>query len=160
MLNHFLLDIMFIYISNTITFPGFPSAKCLSSCYSICFYVGAPPATQPLQSYCLSIPLYWGIEPSQDQGSLLPLMPDNTIFYYMCSWSYGPSSMCTLVGGLAPGTSGGSCCSSYGVANPFSSSSPFPNSSIGVPMLSPKLGCKHCLCTDQASQETAISDSC
>jgi hypothetical protein len=35
------------------------------------------------------------------------------------------------------------CCSSYGVANPFSSSSPFANFSIGVPVLSPMFGCVH-----------------
>jgi hypothetical protein len=49
-----------------------------------------------------------------------------------------------LVGGLVPGSSGvlvGSyCCSSYGAANPFSSFSPFSNSSIGDPMLSPMVG--------------------
>jgi hypothetical protein len=35
------------------------------------------------------------------------------------------------------------CCSSYEIANPFSIFSPFPNSSIGVPMLSPKVDCEH-----------------
>ena len=33
------------------------------------------------------------------------------------------------------------CCSSYGVAIPFSSFSPSPNSSIGIPDLSPMVGC-------------------
>ena len=35
------------------------------------------------------------------------------------------------------------CCSSYGVAKPFSSFSPFSNSSIGDSVLSPKVGCEH-----------------
>ena len=46
----------------------------------------------------------------------------------------------SLVGGLVPGTSGGlvGCYfSSYGVANPFNSFSPFSNCSIGDPVLSP-----------------------
>jgi hypothetical protein len=47
---------------------------------------------------------------------LLPLMPDKDILCYICSWIY---------------------------ANPFSSFSPFPNSSIGVPVLSPMFGCQH-----------------
>jgi hypothetical protein len=50
------------------------------------------------------------------------------------------------------------------VANPFSSFSPFYNSSIGDPMISAMVGCKHLpLCmsgSGKASQETAISGSC
>ena len=33
--------------------------------------------------------LHWGIKPSQDQGPLLPLMPDKSILCYICSWSHG-----------------------------------------------------------------------
>lgn len=36
-----------------------------------CLYEGAPPPTRPLLSQHLNIALYWGIQPSQDQGSLL-----------------------------------------------------------------------------------------
>jgi hypothetical protein len=65
-----LLDIFFIYISNAIPFPSFPSGNPLSS----------PPLpwfpTHSLLSLGPDIPLYWGIEPSQDQGPLLPLMTD------------------------------------------------------------------------------------
>jgi hypothetical protein len=32
--------------------------------------------THPLLPHCSSIPLHWGIKPSQDQGPPLPLMPD------------------------------------------------------------------------------------
>jgi hypothetical protein len=42
------------------------------------------------------------------------------------------------------GLVGGYCCSSYGVVNPFNSFSPFSNSSIGDPVVSPMVGlCIH-----------------
>jgi hypothetical protein len=66
----FLLDIFFIYISNVIPFPSFPSENPLSPPVSPC----SP--THPLLLPGPGIPLYWGIEPSQDQGPLLPLMTD------------------------------------------------------------------------------------
>jgi hypothetical protein len=92
-------------------------------------------------------PLCWGIKPSQDQGPLLLLMPDKAIVCYICGWCHGSLHVYSSVGGLVPGSSGRSgswyCCSSYGVANSFSSFSPFHNSSIGVPMLSPIVGCEH-----------------
>ena len=58
----FLLDIFFIYISNVIPFPGFPSKNPLS-----------PPClpyspTHPLLLLGPGIPLHWGIEPSQNQA--------------------------------------------------------------------------------------------
>ena len=61
----------------------------------------------------------------------------------------GPS-VC-LIGGLVLGSSGGlegvrlvdNCFSSYEVANPFSSFSSSPNSSIEVPVLSHMVGFKH-----------------
>ena len=34
------------------------------------------------------IPLHWGIEPSQDQESLLSLMPNKVILCYICGWSH------------------------------------------------------------------------
>jgi hypothetical protein len=64
----FLLDIFFIYISNAIPFPSFPSKNPLSSPPSPCS------STHPLALPDPGIPLYWGIEPSQDQGPLLALM--------------------------------------------------------------------------------------
>jgi hypothetical protein len=66
----------FIYISNVIPFPGFPPASPLSYPPLPCFYEGAPPPNFPLLPHCPSIPLHWGIEPSQDQGPPFPLMPD------------------------------------------------------------------------------------
>jgi hypothetical protein len=74
LLLFFLLDIFFLYISNVIPFPGFPSENSLPHPRSPCFYEGAPPPIHPLPPHCPDIPLHWGIEPSQDQGPLLPLM--------------------------------------------------------------------------------------
>ena len=61
---HFLFDIFFIYISNVIPFPGFPSENPL---YFLLYSLLLPGPGSPL---------YWGIEPSQDQGLLLPSMTD------------------------------------------------------------------------------------
>ena len=57
----FLLDIFLIYISNAI----------LKVPYTLLLPCSP---THPLQLPGPGIPLYWGIEPSQDQGPLLPLM--------------------------------------------------------------------------------------
>jgi hypothetical protein len=67
---YFLLDIFFIYISNIIPFPSFPSENPLSLSPSLC----SP--THPLLLPGPGTSLHWGIEPSQDQGPLLPLMID------------------------------------------------------------------------------------
>jgi hypothetical protein len=57
----FLLDIFFIYISNTIL--------------KIPYTLPLPCSpTQPLLLPGPAIPLYWGIESSQDQGPFIPLM--------------------------------------------------------------------------------------
>jgi hypothetical protein len=84
---------------------------------------------------------------------LEPWVPPCVLF----GWWFIP---CELWRGLV----GWHCCSSYGVANPFSSSSPSPNSSIGVPMLSPMVGCEHPHLywsdSGRASQKTAIAGSC
>jgi hypothetical protein len=66
---------------------------------------------------------------------------------YVCSWSH----MYSFVDGLvlqvgvlgSGGLVGWYCWSSYGVANAFSSFSPFSNYSIGDRDLSPMVGCKH-----------------
>jgi hypothetical protein len=63
--------------------------------------------THPLPLPGPGIPLHWSIEPSQDQGHLLPLMTDKAILCYICGWSYGSLHVYSLVGGLVPGSSGG-----------------------------------------------------
>jgi hypothetical protein len=65
-----LLDILFIYISNVILFPGFPFKNALSPLP----YPYSP--THPIPLPGPGIPLYWGILTSQDQVPLLPLMTD------------------------------------------------------------------------------------
>jgi hypothetical protein len=91
--------------------------------------------THPLLPQCPNIPLPWVIEPPQDQGTPLPVMPDKAILCYISSWSHGSPhpAMCTLVGGLVSGSFGGLFgwyCSSCGVTNPFRSFSPCPNVSF------------------------------
>jgi hypothetical protein len=66
----FLLDIFFTYISNVISFPSYPSENSLYPSLSSC----SP--THPLPLPGPGISLYWGIEPSQDLGPLLPLMTE------------------------------------------------------------------------------------
>jgi hypothetical protein len=68
-LYFFKKDIFFNYISNVIPFPSFPSKNPHP--------LPHPPAHQPTHQLPLpdpGIPLYWGLEPSADQGLFLPLM--------------------------------------------------------------------------------------
>jgi hypothetical protein len=121
--------------------------------------------TQTLLLSCLGIPLHWGIEPSQDQGPLLPLMSNKAILCYICRWSDESNHVYSLVGGLVPGSSGW-----YQLVHIV-----VPPSGLQTPSdpwvlsLAPPLGT---LCsvqrmallylsgTGRASQETAISASC
>ena len=38
--------------------------------------------------------LGWGMEPSQDQGPLLPLIPDKASVSCICGWSYWSLHVC------------------------------------------------------------------
>jgi hypothetical protein len=132
------------------------------------FLWGCSP-TRPLTPASPSgIFLRWGMEPSQDQGPLLTLMSDKDILCYMYGSSHGALHVYCLVDGLVPGSSGASgwliSLFLLWVANPFSSLSPFSNSCIGDPMLSPVVGWEHmlqyiCQCSGRASQETGILGS-
>ena len=75
-----------------------------------CFCEGPPPPTHPHPSHHHSMPLHWGLEPSQDQGPPLPLMLDKPIPCYICSCRHGLLHVYTLVGGLIPGSSWGGLC--------------------------------------------------
>ena len=77
----FLLDILFIYISNVIPFGGVPSENPVSSytCLPCFSYESAPPPAYPFPPYLSSISLHWSIKPSQCQRPLLPLMPDKAL---------------------------------------------------------------------------------
>ena len=99
-LSLFLLDIFFIYVSNAIPFPSFLSKNPLSPLHSPC----SP--TLPLLLPSPGIPLYWGIEPSQDKRPLLPLMTNQAILCYICSQGHESHHVFFLIGGLVPGSSG------------------------------------------------------
>jgi hypothetical protein len=72
----------FIYLHfKCYPFPSFPSTNLLSPPPPLCFYEGAP----PLPPHHPTIPLPWGIQPPQNEGSPLPLMPDKAILCYICS---------------------------------------------------------------------------
>jgi hypothetical protein len=74
-----LLHIFFMYISNVISLPT--KLSILSPLP--CFYEGVPlPIHLFLPPYNHN-PLHWGIEPSQEQGPLFPLMPDKVILCYI-----------------------------------------------------------------------------
>jgi hypothetical protein len=73
----------------------------------------------PLQSHNPSIPLRWGIEPSQE-GPPCSLMPDKSILQYIHSWSHGSLHVYSLVGDLVPGSSGGSGLLIVGLEHYFS----------------------------------------
>ena len=70
------------YMVNS-SFQYFPAIP-LSHSLSPCFYEDDPPPNHLFLPHCPGIPLHWGIEPSQDQGLLLLLMPDNAILSYVC----------------------------------------------------------------------------
>jgi hypothetical protein len=63
------------------------------------------PLTHSLPPPRPDIPLYWGMEPSQDQGPPLSLMSDKAILCYI-SWSHRSFHVNTLVDGLVSGNSG------------------------------------------------------
>ena len=96
--SFFFFIIFFIYISSVIPFPSFLSKNSLSPPPSSC----SP--THPLLLSGPGSPLHWGIEPSQDQQPLLPLMTDQAILCYICNWSHGSLYVQFLVGGLVPGS--------------------------------------------------------
>jgi len=97
--------ILFIYISNVIPLPSFPSTNPLSPPPSPCLYDGAPsPACPPTPAQQPSIPQSWVIKPPQDQGAPIPVMPDKEILCYISNWSHGYPCV-PLVGVLVPGSS-------------------------------------------------------
>ena len=98
----FVLIILFVYISNDIPLPGFPS----TTPFPLCLQEDTPLPTHLLSPHCPSIPLHWSIKPPQDQGAPPPLMLDKAILCYICSWNYGSLHVYSLVGGLVPGSSG------------------------------------------------------
>jgi hypothetical protein len=72
------------------------------------FYESALPPTPPLPPSCPGIILHWGYPAFLGPRSHLPLIPDKAILCYICGWSHGSFYMYSLVGGLVPGSPGGS----------------------------------------------------
>ena len=142
---YFLLVILFTYILNVIPCSWFSPQKNPTSYHLPCLHEGAPlsptPALPPYHSPTLGQPAFTRPRASPlidaRQGHpLLPIQLESWVPSMYTLWLGVPlSSMGVLVGWY--------CCSSHGVANPFSSFSPSPNSSIGVPVLIPMFGCKH-----------------
>jgi len=99
----------------------------------------------------------WSTKPSQDQGHLLSLMPNKVILCYIFSWIHGSLQVYSLVGGLFPGSSGGSgyfiLCSFYGVANPSAPSVLSLSPPLGTPCSGQWLALSIHLCICQALAE-------
>jgi hypothetical protein len=86
-----LLDILFIYISNVISFPGLPFGNPLSHFPSICLYKCASLPTHPLPSSCPGIPQHRSTNPTptpRSKGLLFPLMSNKAVFLHICSQSH------------------------------------------------------------------------
>ena len=92
----FSLKIFFIYISNVIPFPGFPSK------YPQSHLPCTRSTTHSLLLPCTAIPLHWGIEATLGQEPFLPLMSNKAILCYICGWRHGSLHVYSLVGGLVP----------------------------------------------------------
>jgi hypothetical protein len=75
--------------------------------HPLCIYDSLPTPTYSLLPPQPGILLHWAIKPSQDQGPLLPMIPDKAILCYLCSWSHESLHVYSLIGGLVPGSSGG-----------------------------------------------------
>ena len=140
--------------------PHCPSPLPLRGCSPTC--LTHTPLTSPP-----CIPLSWGIKSLQNEAHPLLLRPDKAVLGCICARDHRPAHGCYLVGSLVSRSSQGSsgyCCSSCGVAIPFSSFNPSPNSSIGVPDLSPMVSCKYLhlaqSAAGRASQRRAMLGSC
>ena len=140
----FLLDIFFIYISNVIPFPSFPSENPLSP----------PPASQLTQfhSWPWRSPLLGHIKFACPIGLSFPWWPTRPSFD---TYAARVKSSGVLVSSY--------CCSTYRVADHFSTLFTFSSSSIGGPAIHPIADCEHPLLfllgPGIVSQETAISGS-
>jgi hypothetical protein len=96
----------FICILNVIHFPASPQ----KSSYLIpplLLLWGCFPIHPSTPTFLLFFTLHWGIEPSQDQGPLFPLMQNKGILSYILRWSHGSLHLYSFIGGLVPGILGG-----------------------------------------------------
>ena len=104
-LRSLLLHSFFHWIFSLFTFQML-SPSSISALETPILHEGSHLPTHPHLPHCPQIPLHWGIELSQEEGNLLPLMADKAILCYICSWSRGSLHVYSLVGDLVPGSSG------------------------------------------------------
>jgi hypothetical protein len=139
-LFNFLLDIFFIYISNVIPKVPYTLPLPCTSNHSL-------PLLSP------GVPLYWSILSLQDQWA--SLSTDGRLGHLLLHMQLETRALGVLVSSY--------CCSTYRVANPFSSMGTFSSSSTEGPVFHPIDDCEHPLMylpgTSKASLETAISGS-
>jgi hypothetical protein len=125
----------FIYIPNVAPFPlPFASEMVLPTPTHSHLTPSASPFPGASSFYRIKhIPSHWG----QMRQSSVTYVPGATNQPMYALWLVAQSL------GALKGLVSWSCCSSYTVAIPFSSFSPSPEFSIGVPDLSPMVGCKY-----------------
>ena len=108
--------------------------------------------THPLPLFGPGVPLYWGIKFASPMGLSLQWWPTRPSFH---TYAARDKSSGVLLSSY--------CCSTYRVADPFSSLGAFSSSSIGGPVVHSIADCEHpllCLLGPGiVSQETAISGS-
>ena len=125
----------------------------LSGKSPILYYMPCSP-TRPLPLLRPGVTLYWGIKCSQDQRASLP--NNGRLGHLLLHMQLETPALGVLVSSY--------CCSTYMVADPFSSLGTFSSSPIGGPVFHPIDDCEHPLLylpdTGIASQETAMSGSC
>ena len=89
--------------------------------------------THPFLLLGPGIPLYWGIYSLQDQGDSLP--SDGRLAHLLIHMQLETQAQGVLISSY--------CCSTYRVADPFSSLGTFSSSSIGGPVFHPIDDCEH-----------------
>ena len=89
--------------------------------------------TYPLPLLGPGVPLYWGIQNLQDQGASLP--NDGQLGHLLIHMQLETRAPGVLVSSY--------CCSTYRVADPFSSLGAFSSFSIGGPVFHPIADCEH-----------------
>jgi hypothetical protein len=117
------------------------------------FPVFSPPASirvlpPPFLPSHPGIPQHWCIKSSQDQGPLLPLISDKAHALLHMQPEPWVTQVYPLVTCLIPGSSGGVCLCDIvvlpmGLQTPLTPSVFSLNPSIGDPILSLMVGCKH-----------------
>jgi len=113
-LSFFLISFAFFFFKLGISYLHF---KCYSlSQFPVCKSPNHSPSPSSLRVFpSPPIPSYQrhpprsptlGVQPWQDQGLLLPLVPNKAILCYICSWSHESVHVYSLGSGLVPGNSG------------------------------------------------------